>query len=323
MHAVENLFLNEQDISAALAKSEKALADMQAADVITPSQMRNELLDFFADNGAQKGDPMPWERTESTIKLRMGEVSIWAGINGHGKSLMLGQVIAWQLKNHKALVASFEMKPWQTAGRMIQQITGCVPAPEFLDRVIRSIEGQLFVYRQVQTINPNRALALIHYGAETLGCKHFVLDSLTKCGIGYDDYNGQTKFVNELQQVSKALDVHVHLVCHMRKQDKESTVGDKFGIRGAGGITDLADNIFIVTRNKAKEAVARIKKNSPEKTLSEYELALLEQFDVYLSVEKNREGGEEGKFGLNFHKPSLQFTSQENRAMPCPLRIVQ
>jgi len=318
---VANLYLNETDIESALEKSEAALANMQALDLVTPAQLRNEILDFFALNGDQKGDPLPWEKSEKLIKLRPGELSIWGGVNGEGKSLMLGQVIGWQLAKHRALVASFEMQPYQTVGRMIQQLAGCVPSPEFMDRIIVELQSRLYIFNQVKSVKPSKVMALIHYGATQRGVMHFVVDSLTKCGFGYDDYTGQTKFVDELQCVAKSLNVHVHLVCHMTKPQGGVKVGNKFGIRGAGAITDLADNVFIVSRNKEKEAVTRVMEQCGEMDLSEKEREILKQADAYLNVDKNREGGEEGKIGLCFHKQSMQYTSQENRAMPAPMRF--
>ena len=113
------VYLIESDIDSALEKSEKALADLQGRDVESPRDMRSDLVDFFADDGVQQGDDLLWERVSDTIKLRMGEVSLWAGVTGHGKSLLLGQVMAWQLKKHKIMIASFEMRPYQTVGRVI------------------------------------------------------------------------------------------------------------------------------------------------------------------------------------------------------------
>ena len=102
----------------------------------------------------------------------------------------------------------------------------------------------------------------------------------------------------------------------MRKQDNENASSGKFDIRGAGGISDLAHNVFIISRNKLREQVKRLR--DAGEALNEKELKILEQRDVYLSVEKNRNGSVENKHGLYFHAPSMQFTEREGRPLMRP-----
>ena len=55
---------------------------------------------------------MPWTCTHGTFAFRAGEVTIYAGNNGGGKSLLTGQVAMGLIKQgQKICVASFEMKP--------------------------------------------------------------------------------------------------------------------------------------------------------------------------------------------------------------------
>jgi hypothetical protein len=78
-----------------------------------------------------------------------------------------------------------------------------------------------------------------------------------KCVRGEDDYNGQKDFVNDLCSFAQDSGVHVHLVHHVRKGESEHKAPGKFDIRGAGSITDLVDNVFIVWRNKRAEEKER------------------------------------------------------------------
>ena len=77
-----------------------------------------------------------------------------------------------------------------------------------------------------------------------LGCKHIVIDSLMKCGIGEEDYQAQGDFVDKLCWIAKKYDVHIHLVHHMRKGRSEDDIPDKFDVKGASRITDMVDNLF-------------------------------------------------------------------------------
>lgn len=237
------------------------------------------------------GESLPWEKTYDTVRLRPGEVTIWAGVNGHGKSLMLGQVLLWL--ESETLIASLEMKPAATLQRMCHQALGnSNPSDEFI-RLVQRETGNIWIYDETSKVNPERILGMCVYAATELKIKHIMIDSLMKCGINPDDYNRQKDFIDRLCWCAKTYDTHIHLVHHIRKSDREGQVPDKFDIKGAGEITDLADNVFLVHRNKDKENNENAAKMLP---------------DQYLIIAKQRHGEWEGRIGLYFHKPSQQYT---------------
>jgi len=140
------------------------------------------------------------------------------------------------------------------------------------------------------------------YAAEILKVNHIVIDSLMKCGIRKDDLNMQVIFVDKLCWLAKRTGCHVHLVHHIRKGDKEQKeqkLPGKFDIRGAGEVTDLVDNVFIIHRNKAKEK--KIKQGK------EVDIA---EPDAWLTVDKQRHGEWEGVFSLWFNPMNKQYTAQ-------------
>ena len=58
-----------------------------------PSLFKNQVAErFFSRNEGVNGDLLPWSKTHDKVGLRMGEVSLWTGISGHGKSQVLGMV---------------------------------------------------------------------------------------------------------------------------------------------------------------------------------------------------------------------------------------
>ena len=276
-------------------------------------------------NGEQEqiGDRMPWGKTHKFVLLRPGEVSVWAGINGHGKSQILGQVSSWCMKGSKWLIASMEMKPEASLARMARQVAGAAhPSGDWIDRMIDWTDSRLWIYDQIDTVASDRILGMVHYAAQELGINHIVIDSLMKCGIGPDDYAKQKAFVDRLCWAAKAEDIHIHLVHHIRKGEKEGKIPDKFDIKGAGEITDLVDNVFIVHRNKEKEKKARMIESGPEDQATK--AAKLEELapqpDTQLICAKQRHGEFEGAFSLWFHPASQQFTpTKENVPMPLAL----
>jgi twinkle protein len=91
------------------------------------------------------------------------------------------------------------------------------------------------------------------YAVKEYGCTHFVIDSLMRLGVNSEDNEEQRVFSNRMTHYAKALNLGVHLVCHVRKQQDETSIPSMMGIRGSGSITDQADAVFILWRNKNEE----------------------------------------------------------------------
>lgn len=280
----------------------KFIGRQESQYIIQPSELIDKVKDRMANGSIIKGDRLPWSKTHNCVGLAPGEVSIWAGVNGHGKSQLLGQVCAWGLRDSKWLIASLEMLPEATMERMIKQVAGSSNPPEDYQRdFLNWTDNKLWLYDQTDSVKSDRILGLVHYAGQELGINHIVIDSLMKCGIRKDDLNLQAEFTDRLCWAAKANKIHVHLVHHIRKGDKEGSIPDKFDIRGAAEITDSVDNVFIVHRNKFKETKARngepIEPGTP---------------DASLIIAKQRHGGWEGMFKLWFHKDSGQYVTDQN-----------
>ncbi|PHS70672.1 MAG: AAA family ATPase [Methylophaga sp.] len=273
---------------------------VQESQNIVPAYDFTELaVQSFEEGEAMAGLQLPWPKTHERFQLRKGEVTLWAGINGHGKSQLLGQICALTLPVSKWLVASLEMPVRATLHRMVRQMAGFAnPSKTHIESLMKTTDGQLWIYDQLDTIPADRIIAMIHYAATKLGIENIILDSLVKCGLGVDDYNAQKKFVDKLCWAAKTHNIHIHLVHHVRKSEREGKVPDKFDIKGAGEITDLVDNVCIIHRNKDKEAKIREGKQFDK----------LEP-DTSLIVAKQRHAGIEDRFALYFHPDSQQFLS--------------
>ena len=63
----------------------------------------------------------------------MGEVSLVTGYSGHGKSAWLNNVMLHLMNNRKAMIASFEMLPKATLGRMCQQTGEAMPNDDYIE----------------------------------------------------------------------------------------------------------------------------------------------------------------------------------------------
>jgi len=259
------------------------------------------------------GDPLPWSKTHEIFRMRPGEVTLWAGINGHMKSMVTSQVMSWMLPEHNVTVASMEMQPSSSLERMAK-MCGCNNW-EDMRRWLNWASGRLSIYDQLDTVHSDRVLAMVHAAATIYNSKHIVIDSLMKCmgGVRDNEKNGkQTDFLNALTRLAKLHNIHVHLVHHMRKGESEERIPDKFMVKGAGEITDQIDNLVIVHANKRKQRV-----------LDSGDLDAIEEVqnerDLTLRVAKQRHGEWEGDIKLWFDPASLQhIPNRTGGTMPWP-----
>lgn len=228
-----------------------------------------------------------------------GEVTLWGGFNGSGKSMLTGQAVTgFAEAGQKACIASFEMKPAKTLTRINRQVYGsATPTRAQVEGFLSRTDGRLWVYDQQGTVKSDRLIAVIKHCAETLGCHHIVVDSLMKCVMGEDDYTGQKRFVDELTACARDFNTHIHLVAHLKKGDTDERLPTKMDVKGSGAITDLVDNVLILWRNKKKErdidAGKQVNDSDP---------------DAILICDKNRNGDYEGRTKLWYDRQSLRFS---------------
>lgn len=260
------------------------------------SAYHDEIMSEFQGT-AIVGMRLPWEKTHRDIRLRPSEISVWAGINSHGKSIALSHVcVDGVAQGERFCIASMEMKPRKLGRKMYQQILG-FDNPSDADgmKAVEFLTDHVWMFEAYGTTKAERVLEVFAYARKRYGVTHFIVDSLAKCGFGEDDYNGQKAFVDRLMEFAGEHDVHVHLVVHMRKRDDENKIPGKMDIKGTGAITDMVHNVFIWWRNKPKE-----EDNKPQ-----YD------FDAALNCVKQRETGVEPLLGFYWHGESCQFLNSE------------
>jgi len=293
-------------------------ANQESQSVCPAKDFLDSTVDRMRKGVAVYGDSMPWQRTKDKFRFRPGEVTIWAGVNGNGKSLVMGQCALWLIPHTSVLIASMEMKPEATMGRMVRQAAGVDNPTEGFIRGFFAKTENLWIYDQVDTVESDRILAVCHWAATKCGVKHIMIDSMVKCGIGPDDYSRQKTFVDRLCWVAKRYNIHVHLVVHIRKGKNEAEIPTKWDIKGAGEITDLADNVLIVGRNAGKEKRLR-EAPKDEYGAPDVPEEVKSKPDCYIRVAKQRHGEWEGLWGFWWHEKSQQWIPKQGAgAMPWP-----
>lgn len=253
----------------------------------------------------KKGERLPWEKTKRDVLFAPGEVSLWMGTNGHGKSLLLGQcALSWCAQGAKVCIASFEMKPFKTIERLSHQfLDSRFPNLDEGQKFMDWSDNKLWLYDQTGNANARTLIGAIRYCAKEIGITHFVIDNLIKCVKSDEDYEGQKAFVDNLTTVARDENIHIHLVHHARKTSDEFNPPRKMDALGAGSIVNLIDNLLIVWRNKKKEDDKAKNKETDDNIP-----------DAMLLCDKNRHGDWEGRISLWFHHRSTQFVGHPRDA---------
>lgn len=293
------------------------LAMTEAQSKVRPAkEWIEEIKDDLIEAPAKKKVYLPWSKTHPLFDFRAGEVTLWSGQNGHGKSMLTSQIALSLIgQDQKVCIASFEMKPATTLKRMVRQYIGMNPYHEafegnggrqtlfdLYDEFGGWIEKWMWFYDQQGSAETETVLGMVKYCASELGIQHIFIDSLMKCVKGEDDYNGQKYFVDTITAIARDYGVHIHLVHHLRKPKDENEVPDKHDNKGSGSITDQVDNVMMVWRNKRKEDDIKIKGvHSNHQT----------EPDARLLCRKQRNGDHEPSIALWFNADSNQYLGNE------------
>jgi twinkle protein len=271
------------------------------AKVKPAASWADEVIDrFYGQGAANTWTRLGFQKADDKFELRPGEVTLWAGVNGHGKTTFLSHTMLNVIRGgQKVCIASMEMKPRDSMAKLSTQAAGVgCPGRDYIRAFHTWTNGKLWIYDHLGRLASRRALAVATYVRKEVKVDHLVIDSLMKCGIGVDDLTGQKDFVDSLCTIARDTGLHIHLVVHMRKGENERVAPGKFDVKGAGEITDLVDNLVIVWKNLRK----------PEPKENE---APSGEPDAYVRVAKQRHFPWEGSFAFWFDKGSQQFLEYE------------
>ena len=258
-------------------------------------------------------DPLEMPKIRTKIKwldqtiggFHLGELSVWTGKRGEGKSTFLGQMLLEAVNDglrvcaYSGELTAIRFQDWihkQAAGERhiktkIDQETG----KEYYwlerqvhDRIREWYRSRFFLYDNTinfENTEENSIIRVFTYAAKRYDCKMFLVDNLMTAPIQEKQeknyYRRQGLFVGELVRLAKAFNIHVHLVAHPRKAAGDD---ENDAVSGTSEITDRADNVFHIRRIHEG------------------------QDDAILKITKNRsEGIQNEKIGLLFDKASKRF----------------
>jgi twinkle protein len=290
------------------------------AQVRKPSAFADDLAGEFMPHGSRvRRGVMHSTKLRSAIEFRPGEVTVWAGFNGHRKSMFTGQVaLDLVAQDEPTLLVSLEMLPRKTLARMCRQATATdLPSAERRADFLRWSDGRLWLFDHVGALTPRRALALCRYFADEHKGAHVFIDSMMKVCESEESLDEQKKLVGDLCAIGQETGLHLHLVAHAKKPgaEGEGRPPTKYDIRGSSAISDQCHNIVTVWMNKAKRTEA-------EKVVELQNPDILAKPDHLVTIEKQRNGDFEGRFALHFDNRSMRFCDSDIAAVePYPMEV--
>ena len=265
--------------------------DFKPDTLVTPMFFIERVQELFRQGPGLFGVKTPWEKLNSILKgWRDGELTVWSGQNGSGKSTILNQVFIDLAGNGvKSCIYSGEMPPERYLRWAIIQYQGNErPSPERITDTLKWLSSRVYILNMTSGIDPDKLISDFEYASKRYGVKHFIIDSLMKIRFkAQDEYKQQQDFTNQLCGFVKKHGVHVHLVAHPRKTESDDDVMGKVDIKGSSHITDLADNVIVLHRLSEDKKEAVKKRHSIPA-------------DMRLFVKKNREFGVEGVVNMTF-----------------------
>lgn len=293
---VDKMIINESEIESYFSTRDND----EHTNIHTPSSYVDQILEYF-EGDYHKGTPLPWESTYDGFRVRPGEASLVSGYSGSGKSMMLSQVMLGLLrKGLPTMLASFELQPRSSLARLLRQMSKSKhPTNNYIEETIKKLDGHLYLYDQQGTVSIDSVMSVIYYSAEKLNCKIMIIDSLMKCGVAEDDYEGQKKFIDRICVAARDLNIHIFMVAHSKKSNNEYTEAPtKHSVSGSTHLTNMVDNVFVVHRTHRDQRLDL-------GLISEEDFVNIPDAQLYLVKQRHYEY--EGHWNFNFNNDSLNY----------------
>jgi twinkle protein len=288
---------------------------------------------FHPRGGVAAGYVLPWRKIADRVRFLPGDITLWTGATGVGKSQALGHaLIGMGEQGARACIASLEMAPSQLLRRMVKQAGNTDrPTEPFIRGIISWFDGWLWLFGLVGKTPVTRIIEVFEYARARYGCDVFAIDSLMRLGVGAEDYEGQEKAVFELVSWAIEKGVHLHLVAHARKAERTAahSIPEAEDVKGTSEIASNAANILGVWRNRKledemREAIEALERGDASQQARVDELA--QKPSVVVNVAKQRNGDWEGKFFLWFNSTTYQYRGAHDDRIghrfvefsPCP-----
>lgn len=250
------------------------------------------------------------------IGFNKGEMTVWSGNNGSGKSTVLSQMCLSAATNgFKGIIYSGELKPqrvkdWlqlQAAGRQYVKegkFEGTYYVPQIqADTIDIWLKDYLWIYNNKYGNTYTQLLADMEEHIKDKKVDYLILDNLMSLDLDFNDFSQndkQKRFIVSLANFASEYNIHIHLVAHPRKV---TGFLRKTDISGSADLTNRPDNVMIVHR--VNNDFERSAKDFFGQNLA---TSMSVEFNNVIEICKNRDLGYMDELvGMYYEKESKRF----------------
>lgn len=253
---------------------------------------------------------------EAGFYFRPGEVTLWTGVTGNGKSTFLCWLtMTLAAGNYRTFMASMEVRAEASLRRMAISFWGeCgttkdkITTEQYVGWLAEF--GDFFTFAdRVGYIEADELFGFMEFAFRRYGATHFIIDSLMRVAGLEENYPAQGEFMAKLAKFADDTGAHVHLVAHPRKMQPGQRAGTN-DIKGSGLISNNVDNVVGIARNHEKWELEKDGNTDPDE--------LRTMHDTEITVEKQRESGWTGTFYLDFDPRRLTYKESKGRSQYKP-----
>ena len=198
---------------------------------------------------------------EKGLGFKRGDVSVWSGFRGCGKSSLLSMLILnGAQKGYKSAMWTGELvgeqfKQWlylQAAGKQYNKRFGhsdyYYTPDNIASRIDPWIDKYMWLFNNKYGDNFNQIAEELRKLKDEEDLDEAFLDNLMVLNyrdLGHDKYESQGELLQKLEDLAKELLIHIHLVAHPNKSSGFIRIDN---ISGSGDISNKADNVFLLHR---------------------------------------------------------------------------
>lgn len=199
-------------------------------------------------------------------------VTLIASGTDNGKTTFVSQIVADIIKQGYKVGAFFgEDTAYETQERIFMQATygddkNIIYAPYFAngketncgehilsneawDKAHEKFAGKLFLYNTLASASVDEILDGFEQARTQHGCRVFVLDNCDQFEFSSDNENKAMRdIVIKIRDYAINKKVHILLISHIRKTDRDVILPSIFDIRGSSSLSNISKNIIILIR---------------------------------------------------------------------------
>lgn len=169
----------------------------------------------------------------------------------------------------------------------------------------RFFTGKLFIFNNNLTADKNNIIDTLEKARVEQGCRVFLLDNVEMFDLDTDNENkGVKEICIALRQYAITKKVHIIIVAHIRKVERNVVRPDIFDVKGTSALTNIAKNIITIIRtDKLNRALPEYKQFCKTIEANGWKL---DDCDAIVEVRKTKGRGL-GFVGLKFNKISNSY----------------